>query len=151
MGVHNYELFSTLLMMRPYQKDGKVGMSNSISREEVKKWMIKMQDKRAEFNEVMRTMPRELLLVLRNLNLARSINKDLGAPINRFIILARVAAAGALQASSQETYKWWPQRVLQSWSQWKESVKFDIALQFYSFVYWIANLYLSWRSVRNYI
>jgi len=31
-----------------------------------------------------RNMPRSLVLVLRNLNLVRSINAELGAPVNRY-------------------------------------------------------------------
>lgn len=44
------------------------------------------------FDEVMvvlRSMPSSLILILRNLNIVRSINRELGCPVNRFNIMAR--------------------------------------------------------------
>ena len=39
-------------------------------------------------------MPRELLLVLRNQNYLRSLNHEMGQPVNRFRIMARMAVRG---------------------------------------------------------
>ena len=39
-------------------------------------------------------MPRELLLVLRNQNYLRSLNHEMGQPVNRFRIMARMAVKG---------------------------------------------------------
>lgn len=75
---------------------------------------------RAEFQKkvkvmmnLMKRMPRELLLVLRyafgsapssgtygvplrNQNYLRALNKELGEPVNRFTLMARVAVKGAI-------------------------------------------------------
>jgi hypothetical protein len=68
LGVQNYELFAVLLLMRGY-KGGNVGLSNKMTREEIKELFHGMRDKTPELMEVMRQMPRELLLVFRNFNL----------------------------------------------------------------------------------
>jgi aarF domain-containing kinase len=45
-------------------------------------------------NELLENLPRELLFVLRTTNLIRSINKDLGANTNRFVVMASYAVQG---------------------------------------------------------
>jgi aarF domain-containing kinase len=45
-----------------------------------------------DFDEVMRVLralPTSMILVLRNLNIVRSLNRELGCPVNRFNIMAR--------------------------------------------------------------
>ena len=58
-----------------------------------------MQEKFQEANRrsinVMREMPREFLLILRNNNLLRSINRELGGPVNRLALFSRQAIRGA--------------------------------------------------------
>ena len=44
--------------------------------------------------EVMASLPREFMLVLRNHNLLRSVNLEVGVPVNRFSIFARMAVRG---------------------------------------------------------
>jgi aarF domain-containing kinase len=46
---------------------------------------------------MLKDMPRCLLLVLRNINIVRSINKELGVPINRFNYMARYSLRGLEQ------------------------------------------------------
>eukprot|EP00124_Ichthyophonus_hoferi_P004265 Ihof_evm7s449 gene=Ihof_evmTU7s449 len=43
---------------------------------------------------MLKRMPRPLLLVLRNINIVRALNKELGVPINRFDHMARFAVRG---------------------------------------------------------
>eukprot|EP00128_Syssomonas_multiformis_P012180 Colp12_sorted_trinity150504_noHs@13673 len=44
--------------------------------------------------DVLRELPRSMLLVFRNINLVRSVNKDLGVPVNRVSLMARCAIKG---------------------------------------------------------
>lgn len=39
--------------------------------------------------EILHAMPTSLILVVRNLNIVRSLNRELGCPVNRFNIMAR--------------------------------------------------------------
>ena len=40
---------------------------------------------------ILKDIPRSLVLVIRSMNLVRSINFDLGTPVNRFTLMARDA------------------------------------------------------------
>lgn len=51
-----------------------------------------------EVMELIRQIPREFLLILRNNNLIRSINRELGAPVNRFTLFGRQAIRGLRDA-----------------------------------------------------
>lgn len=42
-----------------------------------------------EVNKVLRALPTPLILVIRNLNIVRSLNRSLQCPVNRFTIMAR--------------------------------------------------------------
>lgn len=45
-------------------------------------------------NDVLGSVPKDLLFIFKTTNLVRSINKDLGATVNRFLIMARYAVRG---------------------------------------------------------
>lgn len=42
-----------------------------------------------EVVKVLRALPTSLILIIRNLNIVRSLNRELGCPVNRFNIMAR--------------------------------------------------------------
>ena len=84
----DYLLFSEVLMQRPVRL-GQLWRSRLLSREEA----AYMQDMaREHFEEVMavlKALPRSMLLVLRNVNTVRSINNALGAPVDRYFLMAK--------------------------------------------------------------
>ncbi|XP_010830632.1 PREDICTED: uncharacterized aarF domain-containing protein kinase 5 isoform X2 [Bison bison bison] len=88
LGVQDYLLFSEVLMQRPVRL-GQLWRSRLLSREEA----AYMQDMaREHFEEVMavlKALPRSMLLVLRNVNTVRSINNALGAPVDRYFLMAK--------------------------------------------------------------
>ena len=62
-------------------------------------------------------------VVYRNINIVRSINRELGAPANRFNIMARSAIQGAKVRSDPQ--QWTLKARLHTWA---ESVSFDLRL-----------------------
>ncbi|XP_057387932.1 uncharacterized aarF domain-containing protein kinase 5 isoform X6 [Balaenoptera acutorostrata] len=88
LGVQDYFLFSEVLMQRPVRLR-QLWHSRLLSREEA----AYMQDMaREHFEEVMavlKALPRPMLLVLRNLNTVRAINTALGAPVDRYFLMAK--------------------------------------------------------------
>eukprot|EP01100_Stratorugosa_tubuloviscum_P013650 TRINITY_DN6984_c0_g1_i1.p1 TRINITY_DN6984_c0_g1~~TRINITY_DN6984_c0_g1_i1.p1 ORF type:complete len:343 (+),score=113.37 TRINITY_DN6984_c0_g1_i1:128-1156(+) len=91
---HNTDLFVTMILMRPpqefirkhfgvewYQMHQVIGNLESIN-------------KFGTFAELTKEMPKEMLIILRNANILRSINHELGAPINRCAVLARESLKG---------------------------------------------------------
>lgn len=84
----DYMLFSEMLMQRPVHL-GQLWSSHLLSREEA----AYMQDMAREHFEgimqVLKALPRSMLLVLRNINTVRAINSSLGTPVDRYFLMAK--------------------------------------------------------------
>lgn len=93
LGISNYQTFATLLLWRAYDY-ATVGLSSSMTKAQLEEHSRKMNNQISEVTQILKTLPREALVILRNNNLVRSINQDLGIPVNRFVIMARSALRG---------------------------------------------------------
>ena len=86
----DYSLLSVMLTGRTLETHAKMfGIgSSAITQED---WLA-VRSTFLNFDEVMkvlRALPTSLILILRNINIVRSINRELGCPVNRFNIMAR--------------------------------------------------------------
>ncbi|KAJ0003148.1 hypothetical protein NQD34_008246 [Periophthalmus magnuspinnatus] len=127
LGVKEYFLFCEMLLQRPIDMRH-LGLSNILSGEETA-YMQDMALKRFQnIMEILKSMPRSMLLVFRNINTVRSINIRLGAPIDRYSAMAKSAVRGwgRIQAQTGLMPRFW----LFSWARsvW-ESLKFEVALR----------------------
>lgn len=86
-------LLASMLLQRPY-KAAPIGLNTRMTKEDFLLMQQMAVDQGEQIADILKALPRSLLFVFRNLNLVRSINKDLGAPVNRFAIMARVALKG---------------------------------------------------------
>lgn len=87
-----YFLFCEMLLQRPINMQ-ELGLSNILSREETT-YMRDMAVHRFEsIMQVLKSMPRPMLLVFRNINTVRSVNITLGAPVDRYCVMAKRYAA----------------------------------------------------------
>ena len=83
-----YFLFCEMLLQRPINMR-QLGLSNILSREETA-YMREMASHRFDsIMQVLKSMPRPMLLVFRNINTVRSINITLGAPVDRYFVMAK--------------------------------------------------------------
>lgn len=83
-----YFLFCEMLLQRPINMR-ELGLANVLSREETA-YMREMASQRFDsIMQVLKSMPRPMLLVFRNINTVRSINITLGAPVDRYFIMAK--------------------------------------------------------------
>ncbi|XP_060914848.1 uncharacterized aarF domain-containing protein kinase 5 isoform X1 [Labrus mixtus] len=128
LGVKEYFLFCEMLLQRPINMR-ELGLSNILSREETT-YMRDMAMQRFEsIMQVLKSMPRPMLLVFRNINTVRSINITLGAPVDRYFVMAKSAVRGwgKIQAerSRMITGLWIFSWVRLTW----ESLKFELALR----------------------
>ncbi|XP_020499765.2 uncharacterized aarF domain-containing protein kinase 5 isoform X1 [Labrus bergylta] len=128
LGVKEYFLFCEMLLQRPINMR-ELGLSNILSREETT-YMRDMAMQRFEsIMQVLKSMPRPMLLVFRNINTVRSINISLGAPVDRYFVMAKSAVRGwgKIQAerSRMITGLWLFSWVRLTW----ESLKFELALR----------------------
>ncbi|KAM8883521.1 putative aarF domain-containing protein kinase 5 isoform 2-T2 [Synchiropus picturatus] len=128
LGVKEYFLFCEMLLQRPINMQ-QLGMSNILSLEETA-YMRQMAIERfGNIMQVLKSMPRPMLLVFRNINTVRSINITLGAPVDRYFMMAKSAVRGwgKIQAESGGVLQrfWVTRWILSSW----ESLKFEFALR----------------------
>ncbi|XP_052860950.1 uncharacterized aarF domain-containing protein kinase 5 [Anopheles cruzii] len=131
LNVVDYRTFAEILLQRPLELKGKV--FTRLTDQDVA-YMTKQA--KEHFDRVMITlknMPRNLILVIRNLNTVRAIACDHGDPIDRARILARCALA-ALCPSRRNlaNFLWVSFRVL----------RFEFLLWRQSLHYWIVDNYL---------
>ncbi|XP_042362391.1 uncharacterized aarF domain-containing protein kinase 5 isoform X3 [Plectropomus leopardus] len=128
LGIKEYFLFCEMLLQRPINMR-ELGLSNILSREETT-YMREMASNRFDsIMQVLKAMPRPMLLVFRNVNTVRSINITLGAPVDRYFVMAKSAVRGwgKIQA---ETAGILPRLWLFRWvrTTW-EGLKFELALR----------------------
>ncbi|XP_022071858.1 uncharacterized aarF domain-containing protein kinase 5 [Acanthochromis polyacanthus] len=128
LGVKEYFLFCEMLLQRPINMRS-FGLSNILSKEETA-YMRQMAIHRFEsIMQVLKAMPRPMLLVFRNINTVRSINITLGAPVDRYFVMAKSAVRGWGKIQAEKTgilprlwvFRW----VRTTW----ESLKFEVALR----------------------
>jgi aarF domain-containing kinase len=142
LGVDNWELFAVLLLMRPY-RGSRIGLPPlNLSRKEAHKMMHDLVGSLDELVNVMKQMPRELLLVLRNTNLVRSVNRELGTPVNRFVIMAEVAAQGLGIERAHEKAGRWCQRLWRWMRMKREQLWFRTYLLGYGVMYRVTDAML---------
>ncbi|KAM9689607.1 putative aarF domain-containing protein kinase 5 isoform 1-T1 [Dama dama] len=128
LGVQDYLLFSEVLMQRPVRL-GQLWRSRLLSREEA----AYMQDMaREHFEEVMavlKALPRSMLLVLRNVNTVRAINNALGAPVDRYFLMAKSAVRGWSRLAGAMYQSVYGASILRHVRVVWETFKFEVALR----------------------
>uniref|UniRef100_A0A3P8S967 AarF domain containing kinase 5 n=1 Tax=Amphiprion percula TaxID=161767 RepID=A0A3P8S967_AMPPE len=128
LGVKEYFLFCEMLLQRPINMRS-FGLSNILSKEETA-YMRQMAIHRFEsIMQVLKAMPRPMLLVFRNINTVRSINITLGAPVDRYFVMAKSAVRGWGKIQAEKTGIL-PRLWVFCWGRttW-ESLKFEVALR----------------------
>ncbi|XP_008300864.1 putative aarF domain-containing protein kinase 5 isoform X2 [Stegastes partitus] len=128
LGVKQYFLFCEMLLQRPINMRS-FGLSNILSKEETA-YMRQMAIHRFEnIMQVLKAMPRPMLLVFRNINTVRSINITLGAPVDRYFVMAKSAVRGWGKIQAEKTGIL-PRLWVFRWGRttW-ESLKFEVALR----------------------
>ena len=80
-----------MLLQRPINMH-KLGLSNILSREETAYMRDMAVNRFGSVMQVLKSMPRPMLLVFRNINTVRSINITLGAPVDRYFVMAKRSA-----------------------------------------------------------
>jgi len=127
-------LFRFILTFRPEHTETTI----KLTQEEKGELLAQVRDDHGIIKELLKHIPHELLLVLKTQALIRSINKQIGANVNRFVIMARYSIMG-LNASEVK-----PKSVLARLGSWKELIMFDLMLNIYAVGMWISSV---WRKL----
>ena len=73
LGVDDWELWASILFQRPFYT-GEVGFGTLITAEDVELMRKASQEKMDQITDILKRLPRVLVLLMRNINLSRSIN-----------------------------------------------------------------------------
>ncbi|XP_013882499.1 putative aarF domain-containing protein kinase 5 [Austrofundulus limnaeus] len=128
LGVKEYFLFCEMLLQRPINMRT-VGLSNILSREETAYMRQMALERFGNIMQVLKSMPRPMLLVFRNINTVRSINITLGAPVDRYCVMAKSAVRGWGKIQAEKTGLLPRLRIFSWWKTTWESWKFEVALR----------------------
>ncbi|XP_050000873.1 uncharacterized aarF domain-containing protein kinase 5 isoform X4 [Alexandromys fortis] len=124
----DYMLFAEVLMQRPVRL-GQLWGSHLMSREEA----AYMQDMAREhfegIMEVLKALPRSMLLVLRNINTVRAINSTLGTPVDRYFLMAKSAVWGWSRLVGEAYHGIYSSSLLRHVKVIWEAFKFEVALR----------------------
>ena len=90
----------------------------------------------------MKTMPRELLLVLRSQNYMRYLDVATGSPVNRCLTMARVAVRGANAGETSVNSRW-------SFHARRERITMEFYLSLFGFYYYASAVALRWMRRWN--
>ncbi|XP_038249469.1 uncharacterized aarF domain-containing protein kinase 5 isoform X1 [Dermochelys coriacea] len=128
LGVKDYFLFCEILMQRPIHM-GQLRLANILTREETLYMQAMARHHFDRIMQVLKDLPRPMLLVFRNINTVRSINIALGAPVDRYFVMAKSAVKGWSRIAGHKS-SGIRSSSLFCWLRVKwESLKFKIALR----------------------
>ncbi|XP_071552105.1 uncharacterized aarF domain-containing protein kinase 5 isoform X3 [Panulirus ornatus] len=129
LGVTDYLLFAEMLMQHPIQTGGVKLLKNVLSTDELE-YMQKMAANRFDqINRTLRELPKEMLLIIRNVNTIRAIAREHGDIVDRYKLMARSATRGAFVAPNA-TFR---QRMQGHWEQFY----FDYSLTKEAVMMWV--------------
>jgi aarF domain-containing kinase len=94
-GIRDIQMFASATIQRPWKPGRAVHVGRGYSMEDLYEMQTEAKDRVKHFLSDTKKVPEELVFIGRNLNLIRSNNKALDAPVNRITIMADIAAKNA--------------------------------------------------------
>ena len=105
LGVQDHKVFCEILLQRPFRWDSLGSLFPArMSRDDLQYMTAQARDEFDKVMNVLKQMPSSLCIVIRNLNTIRAINKTLGDPVDRFVIMAHSAISGARSPIKQRNW-----------------------------------------------
>nr|XP_032816131.1 uncharacterized aarF domain-containing protein kinase 5 isoform X3 [Petromyzon marinus] len=130
LGVGDHFLFCEILMQRPIDMNSRnFRLAHALTAPELRYMQEMARERFDRIMEVLKQLPRPMLLVFRNINTIRCINITLGSPVDRYTLMARSAVRG--EVVLQNRHRGGGRRVplvacaLSLW----EKIKFEFALR----------------------
>ena len=127
LDIEDYNLFALILTGRSLEMHkrhfgGFTGLSQ-LTKDDANAVLQSVTSRMDDTIAILKTLPKEMLLVFRNINTVRSIVRSHGTPINRFNIMARSAISGEFNVTGG-----WSRGIRDKYRTWKGRMQFDIQL-----------------------
>ncbi|XP_045620949.1 uncharacterized aarF domain-containing protein kinase 5 isoform X3 [Procambarus clarkii] len=121
LGVTDYLLFAEMLMQHPVQGQSFQLLKNVMSAADLEYMQEMTAGRFDQINKILREIPKEMLLIIRNVNTVRAIAREHGDVVDRYTLMARSATRGAF-VSHDATFR-------QKMQGWVEQLYFDYSLK----------------------
>ncbi|KAF7404677.1 putative aarF domain-containing protein kinase 5 isoform X1 [Vespula maculifrons] len=140
LNVEDPILLAEILTQAPYS------LSSFLTTEKgkiLKAHMIKQaQEHFDRITATLRTMPKTMMLIIRNLNTIRAILQDHGSMVDRYRIMAQIAVRGKYKVTNLSFSKYIKGTMYKA--------KFETYLWLYSFAQWLLKTYLNFLCLMGY-
>ncbi|KAI8329942.1 ABC1 family-domain-containing protein [Chlamydoabsidia padenii] len=92
-GIHDVDMFASITLQKPFVANKAVHLQQT-SVQDIYDFQSGVKDRLKHFLEDQQQFPRELIFLLRNMEIVRGNNKSVGSPVNRLNIMAHYAVQG---------------------------------------------------------
>ncbi|CAG8535302.1 13420_t:CDS:10 [Funneliformis caledonium] len=95
-GINEPEMFASATLMKPYKQKTALHIASNqrMSIQDAYKLQMVLKERIKKFLSNTELIPRELIFVGRNMNIVRSLNRELGSPVNRINVMGTWAVKG---------------------------------------------------------
>ncbi|CAG8527790.1 8814_t:CDS:10 [Diversispora eburnea] len=95
-GIAESDLFISAQIMKPYKSQTAIHVSStkSVTLQDAYEMQMAIKDNIKKFLTDTELIPRELIFIGRNMNIVRSLNRELGSPVNRINLMGNWAVKG---------------------------------------------------------
>lgn len=135
LGVDDHDVFCEILVQRPVSRSSTY-LPSHMTKEDLKHMQYMAQKHFDKIMQVLKDMPRPIILIIRNMNTIRAICQEHGNLIDRYGIMAKSAIRGARKFGVQDIS--WTGRI----KAWLEMMNYDFRIRAENFKIWIGIVYL---------
>ncbi|XP_048771947.2 uncharacterized aarF domain-containing protein kinase 5-like isoform X2 [Ostrea edulis] len=135
LGVDDNEIFCEILVQRPVSRSSTY-LPSHMTKEDFEHMRIMAQKHFDKIMQVLKDMPRPILLIIRNMNTIRAICQEHGHVVDRYGIMAKSAMRGARKFGLQDIT--WSGRI----KSWLETLRYDYRIRAENLKIWLGILYL---------
>lgn len=135
LGVDDHDVFCEILVQRPVSRSSTY-LPSHMTKEDLKHMQYMAQKHFDKIMQVLKDMPRPIILIIRNMNTIRAICQEHGNLIDRYGIMAKSAIRGARKFGVQDIS--WTGRI----KAWLEMMNYDFRIKAENFKIWIGIVYL---------
>ncbi|XP_062591719.1 uncharacterized aarF domain-containing protein kinase 5-like isoform X2 [Saccostrea cucullata] len=135
LGVDDDEIFCEILVQRPVARSATY-LPSHMTKEDFDHMRIMAHKHFDKIMQVLKDMPRPILLIIRNMNTIRAICQEHGHVVDRYGIMAKSAMRGARKFGVQDIT--WSGKI----KAWLEVLHYDYRIRAENFKIWLGILYL---------
>ncbi|XP_052819370.1 uncharacterized aarF domain-containing protein kinase 5-like isoform X3 [Mya arenaria] len=129
------ELFCEILVQRPLKRST-LYLSSKLTEEDIKQLKKRAAEHFDEIVSVLKDMPRQMLLIIRNMNTVRAITREHGHLVDRYGIMAKSAITGTYHKEAEDI------TLISRAQAWWDRMVYDYRVKAEGWKMWVAFMYI---------